>query len=71
MLNAANLRYHKPGNASVRDMISIRFEEFNRSWYGPFIDQFREQPFYNSPDMVHWLKGMMGCEEFKNLFDVN
>ena len=71
MLSPANLRYHKPGNDRVRDVISSRFEEFDRSWYGPFIDQFRDQPFYNSPDMVHWLKGMLGCEEFRDLFEVH
>lgn len=71
MLNASSLRYCKPENIKVRDVITGKLDEFDRSWYGPFIDQFRGQPFYNSPDMVHWLRGMLGCEEFRDLFDVH
>jgi RNA polymerase sigma factor (sigma-70 family) len=71
MLDPANTRYYKPDSIKVRDVIAVKFDEFDRNYYGPFIDHFRDQPFYNSPDMVLWLRNMLGCEEFQNLFGVH
>lgn len=71
MLDPADTRYFKPDNIKVRDVISSKFNEFERDYYGPFIDNFRNQPFYNSPDMVLWMQNMLSCDEFKSLFDVH
>jgi RNA polymerase sigma factor (sigma-70 family) len=71
MLDPSNMRYHKQENLKIRDVLSSKLDEFDRNYYGPFIDHFRNQPFYDSPDMVPWLRNMLGCEEFKSLFNTD
>lgn len=71
MLDPHNTRYYKPGRMKVKDIINSKLEQFDKSFYGPFIDTFREQPFYDSPDMVIWLQNMLHREEFRNIFEIH
>jgi len=71
MLDAANPRYFKPEGKKVRDALNRRYEEFHRSYYGPFTELFRDQPFYDPPDMVQWLRNMIQREEFRDMFHVH
>lgn len=69
MLDAKTLRFHRPAGEKIRDMIDQRRVRFETTFYKPFIDQFRDQPFYESPDMVAWLREMMKQEAFKDIFE--
>jgi len=71
MLDPHNTRYYKPGRIKVRDILNSKIEQFDKSFYGPFIDTFREQPFYDSPDMVNWLQDMLRHEEFRGIFEIH
>jgi RNA polymerase sigma factor (sigma-70 family) len=68
MLDAKNLRYHRPDQKKVRDIIDQRRARFEVTYYQPFLNAFRDQPFYDSPDMVRWLRGIMKSDDFKNMF---
>ena len=69
MLDAKTLRFHRPAGEKTRDMIDQRRVRFETTFYKPFIDQFRDQPFYEAPDMVAWLQEMMKREDFKDIFE--
>ncbi|MBI5063743.1 MAG: hypothetical protein HZB87_09865, partial [Desulfatitalea sp.] len=41
------------------------------TYYWPFLAHFREQPFYDSPDLTVWLRGLLDSEDFKQIFDLD
>lgn len=69
MLDARNLRFYRPAGKKMRDMIDQRRVRFETTFYKAFIDHFRDQPFYEAPDMVQWLRDMMNQEDFKDIFE--
>jgi len=71
MLDPAMLRYHRPSSRAVKDMISERLMNFQQSYYEPFLKHFREQPFYDPPDITNRLHEMLKHEEFKELFNLD
>lgn len=71
MLDPHNTRYYKPDRMKIKDILNIKLEQFDRSFYGPFIDTFRDHPFYDSPDMVNWLRDMLRHEEFRGIFEIH
>jgi RNA polymerase sigma factor (sigma-70 family) len=71
MLGAEHLRFHRPEGVRVREVMGERIMRFEKSYYDPFIAQFRDQPFYDSPDMAEWLDGILKKDDFKNLFHLH
>ncbi len=71
MLDSARLRYHKPSSQTVKDMIGSRLMNFHESYYEPFLLFFREQPFYDPPDLALWLHKILKERELKELFNLD
>jgi RNA polymerase sigma factor (sigma-70 family) len=71
MMDPGKLRFHRPEFQRVKDIINERFDDFNEAYYGPFLELFREQPFYDPPDMTEWLRSVINNEEFEKLFNIN
>ena len=71
MMNPRSLRYHKPDQKKVKDVMEKRYNEFTESFYEPFLKHFRTQPFYDPPDMVRWFRNMMQHDEFKTIFNIH
>ncbi|WP_179953160.1 hypothetical protein [Desulfobotulus mexicanus] len=71
MLDADHLRFHRPEGVRVREVMGERIMRFEKSYYDPFLARFRDQPFYDSPDMADWLNGILKNDDFKNLFHLN
>lgn len=71
MLDAKNTRYARPDHQKVSDVVQGRFDKFSETFYGPFQELFREQPFYDPPDMVQWLRNMMQHDEFRSMFHMH
>ena len=71
MLDPESPRYTRPDNKKVRDIIETRLEKFEESFYTPFLDLFKEQPFYDSPDMVTWFRDVMKKDEFHGIFNTH
>lgn len=70
MLDPARLRYHRP-SLQVKEKIGSRLMNFHESYYEPFLMFFREQPFYDPPDVTPWLNKILKEREFKELFNLN
>lgn len=71
MLDAGNLRYHRPDGKKIKDVIDQRRLRFEQTYYRTFLSHFRDQPFYDSPDMVQWLRGIMKQNDFKEIFSLS
>lgn len=71
MMDPARPRYNRPEGRRVGDIINERLDDFSESFYGPFLSLFREQPFYDPPDMTQWFRAMLQNEDFKRLFEIS
>jgi RNA polymerase sigma factor (sigma-70 family) len=71
MMDPSRLRYHRPSSPKVKDMIGSRLTDFQEAYYGPFLEHFREQPFYEPPDMVSWLREILEHKELRELFNLD
>lgn len=71
MLDAKQLRYHRPEGMRVQDMLGQRILRFEEAYYEPFIRHFREQPFYAVPDRIGWMQDLFSHGEFKEMFHLN
>ncbi|HOO70682.1 MAG TPA: RNA polymerase sigma factor [Spirochaetota bacterium] len=71
MMDPSSLRYHKPDHKKIKDLIETHFSDFTESFYEPFLEHFRSQPFYDPPDMVRWLRNMLQHDEFKTMFNIH
>ncbi|MBN2159077.1 MAG: RNA polymerase sigma factor [Spirochaetes bacterium] len=70
MMDPAHPRYSHPEYRRVKDVIERRIDDFTESFYGPFLAHFRNQPFYEPPDMTEWFRSLIQNEEFRRLFDM-
>ncbi len=70
MADVENLRFNKPSEPSVREIISRRYESFVERYYEPFFEHYRNQPFGSPPDMTGWINDMMNHKEFKDIFEL-
>ncbi|MCW7754147.1 RNA polymerase sigma factor [Desulfobotulus sp. H1] len=68
MLDPEHLHFHRPGGVRVRDLMGERVLRFEKSYYDPFLARFRDQPFYDSPDMAFWLNDILQKDDFLHLF---
>ncbi len=71
MLDADNPRYLKPDTMVVKEIVEERVKQFSTQYYDPFLSHFQEQPFYEPPDMVKWLRDMIGHDDFKRIFNIH
>ena len=71
MLDSAKLRYYRPTSRMVKDMLGSRLERFHLSYYEPFLALFREQPFYDPPDVTSWLDKILKQDDLKAIFNLN
>ena len=71
MLQPGKKRFCRPGGRQVKDVIIERLDVFDSSYYSPFLELFRQQPFYDPPDMTTWLRNTIMKEEFKQLFNIH
>ncbi|HPB81957.1 MAG TPA: RNA polymerase sigma factor [Spirochaetota bacterium] len=70
MADPGNLRYHRPSDPAVRDVISDKYENFVDLYYYPFFEHYRQQPFCSPPDMTQWLRDILQHEQFKEIFNL-
>jgi len=66
MLDPQILRFHRKDGKKIKDVIDRKRLRFEETYYQEFLAQFRNQPFYDAPDMVQWLRGIMKQDDFKN-----
>jgi RNA polymerase sigma factor (sigma-70 family) len=71
MMDPAKLRYNRPECRRVKEIISERLDDFTGSFYGPFLSLYREQPFYEPPDMTQWFRALIQNDDFRRIFDIN
>jgi RNA polymerase sigma factor (sigma-70 family) len=71
MLDPRRLRYHQPTLPAVKAMIGVRLADFQESFHGPFLALFRAQPFYEGPELIGWLRGLLESEKFKEIFNLD
>ena len=71
MLSPGKSRFCRPGGRQVKDVVAERLEAFDRSYFSPFLERFREQPFYDPPDITLWLRNAMNGEEFRQIFNIH
>jgi RNA polymerase sigma factor (sigma-70 family) len=70
MLDPRRPRYRQPARPAVKAMIGRRLGAFQEKYYGPFLDHFRDQPFYEGPDLTVWLRGLLESDKFREIFDL-
>ncbi|HOC58663.1 MAG TPA: RNA polymerase sigma factor [Smithellaceae bacterium] len=71
MLTPGKPRFSKPGGKQVKDVITERLNAFDRTYFSPFLERFREQPFYDPPDMTLWLQNVIHGDEFRQIFNIH
>ena len=71
MIDPRKPRFHRPELQRVKDVMKERLDEFDQSYYVPFMELFRKQPFYDAPDMTRWLRNMLQNDEFKHLLNIH
>lgn len=71
MLDSSKLRYHRTNSRTVKDMLGSRLERFHESYYEPFLALFREQPFYDPPDVTSWLDKILMQDDLKAIFNLD
>jgi len=71
MMDPRNLRYNPPECRRVKEVVSRRLDDFTESFYGPFLDLFKEQPFYDPPDMTKWFRALVQNDDFKRIFEIS
>ncbi len=70
MSDPGNLRYYRPWEPTVREMIAGKYEAFMDLYYEPFFEHYRNQPFCRPPDLTRWLKDILEHDRFKEIFDL-
>ncbi len=70
MITPGKPRFHRPEFRRVQDVLMKGCDEFEQSYYLPFLDLFRKQPFYDSPDVTQWLKDTMQNDKFRQLLNI-
>ena len=71
MITPGKSRFYRPGGRQVKDVMAERLDAFDRKYFSPFLERFREQPFYDPPDMTLWLRNTINGEEFRQLFNIH
>lgn len=71
MLEPGKTRFCRPGGRQVKDVMIERLDLFDNTYYSPFLELFRQQPFYDPPDMTAWLRNTIMKDEFKQLFNIH
>ena len=70
MADPQNLRYHHPERPTVKEVAAEKYGAFRDLYYEPFFEFYRQQPFYESPDMVAWLRDMTRHKQFQEIFNL-
>lgn len=71
MLTPGKSRFSMPHGRQVKDVIAERLDAFDRTCFSPFLERFREQPFYDPPDMILWLQNVIHGDDFKQIFNIH
>lgn len=71
MMDPAKPRYNRPECKRVREIVHQRIDDFTESFYGPFLSHFKNQPFYEPPDMTEWFRSLIQNDEFRRLFEIH
>ena len=70
MADPGNLRFYHPDKPTVRERVREKCDTFVDLYYKPFFANFREQPFYEPPDMTRWLRDILRHEQFREIFQL-
>ncbi|TAL33631.1 MAG: RNA polymerase sigma factor [Spirochaetes bacterium] len=65
------LRYNKPSAMKLRDALELKLDEFRESYYDPFFDIYRNDPFYGPPDITGWLRNTLEHARFRDIFGIH
>lgn len=66
-----NLQFYKESVSMVSDMITYKISRFNHSIYYEFIRLFQSHPFYESSNMIEWIRETIHGKEFQSIFDLD
>lgn len=70
-LDSKNLRYHKPEEKTVKEVLEKRLIRFTDKYYDPFLNHFKKQPFYVPKEITTWFRGILEQDEFKGIFNLH
>jgi len=70
-LSPDRITFAQVGSPRIRDVISQKAEQFEKSIYSRYTEVFRDHPFYTAPDLSEWLCGLLDKPEFKEIFQLD
>jgi hypothetical protein len=63
-----NPKYFKNTARAIADVVGNKIAEFEDSYYVPFLNIIRDQPFCDPPDLTEWLRDTLNKSDFKEMF---
>jgi hypothetical protein len=69
--SADRLSFRQARRPRLRDMVGETIQRFDAEIYGDYVRLFREHPFYNAPDAVAWLRGLVERRSFQEIFHLD
>ncbi len=56
---------------SISDILNEKVRDLDSIYYDEYIRLFREQPFYEPPNQIEWIRHTLEKEDFKNILHLN
>ena len=68
--SADRIFFHQAEGPRLRDLVGETIERFSTEVY-EYAPLFREHPFYEPPDAIGWLQGMIESKSFQDIFHLD
>lgn len=65
------IHFHQPDGPRLRELVGERMGRFADEIYDDFVRLFRQHPFYDSPDVVAWLRATIAGRPFREIFQLD
>jgi RNA polymerase sigma factor (sigma-70 family) len=65
------LNYYRGSSATIREAMCERYDDFKDTYYDRFYNIYKNDPFYDPPDMVRWLRDIVKQEQFRDIFNIH
>ncbi len=65
------LNYRRGSFATIGEAMTERYDAFKNAYYDRFFDLYKNDPFYDPPDMVRWLRDILSQEQFRDMFNIS
>ena len=64
------LNYCRGSSVTIGEAMTERYDAFKDAYYDRFFDLYKNDPFYDPPDMVRWLRDILSQEQFRDIFNI-